>query len=175
VASYHTSVGHYSDDEGYSAAKGGDTPPLHALADGVSGVNGAYGYGSNSKIPNLGWRSSNYWVDLVFRTGGVSDTTPPTVTAFAVSATSTSLTVPISTFTATDNVGVTGYILTESATAPCAPGGGWSATAPTSHAFPTAGTKTLYARAKDAAGNVSASRSASVTITIPTAGPEPSR
>ena len=47
-----------------------------------------------------------------------ADTTPPTVTAFAIPATATSLTVLITTFTATDLVGVTGYLLTETATAP---------------------------------------------------------
>ena len=57
VASYHTNVGHYSDDESYFAASGHDSTVLHALADGVSGVNGAYAYGANSKFPNLGWRS----------------------------------------------------------------------------------------------------------------------
>ena len=131
VASYHTNVGHYSDDESYFAGKGVDSPPLHALADGVSGVNGVYAYGANSKFPNLGWMSSNYWVDVVFSTGGASDTSAPTVTAFTIPATSSSLTIPITSFTATDNVGVTGYIVTESATAPAASASGWSATAPT--------------------------------------------
>ncbi|MCX7948685.1 MAG: VCBS repeat-containing protein, partial [Treponemataceae bacterium] len=97
-----------------------------------------------------------------------ADTTPPTVTAFTIPASSSSLTVPITTFTATDNVRVTGYMVTESSTPPSASAPGWSATAPASYVFSTAGTKTLYAWAKDAAGNVSASRSASVTITLTT-------
>jgi hypothetical protein len=54
----------------------------------------------------------------------------------------------------------------ESAATPSATAGGWLASAPTSYTFATAGAKTLYAWAKDAAGNVSASRSASVTITL---------
>ncbi len=94
-----------------------------------------------------------------------TDTTPPTVSSFTIPSTSSSLTVPITAFTATDNVGVTGYRITESATAPSASAAGWSATAPTSYTFATAGAKTLYAWAKDAANNVSTSRSASVTIT----------
>ena len=166
VASYHTNVGHYSDDENYFTTNGVDSPPLHALAAGVSGVNGMYRYGSNSLFPNQDWRSSNYWVDVVFTTTGMSDTTKPTVTAFTIPATSTSLTVPITSFTATDNVGVTGYILTTSATAPAASAAGWTATSPTSYTFPSAGTKTLYGWAKDAAGNVSTSLNASVTITL---------
>ena len=101
------------------------------------------------------------------------DTTRPTVSAFTIPATATTLTVPITSFTATDNVGVAGYMVTESSTAPSATASGWTATAPTSYTFTTAGSKTLYAWAKDAAGNVSASRSASVTITLQSSDPEP--
>ncbi len=96
----------------------------------------------------------------------LADTTPPTVTAFTIPATSTSLTIPITSFTATDNVGVTGYVITQSATAPAATASGWLATAPTSYTVSAAGKQTLYAYAKDAAGNVSAAKSASVTITL---------
>jgi len=93
-----------------------------------------------------------------------ADTTPPVVTAFAIPATSTTLLVSITTFTATDAVGVTGYLLTETAAAPAAGAAGWTATAPASYTFATFGSKTLYAWAKDAAGNVSASLSASVVV-----------
>ena len=79
-----------------------------------------------------------------------SDTTAPTVTGFTIPATASSLVVSISTFTATDTVGVTGYMVTESVTAPVASATGWSGTAPTSYSFTTAGAKTLYAWAKDA-------------------------
>ncbi len=101
-----------------------------------------------------------------------SDTTPPSVTAFTIPSTSTSLTISITTFTATDNVGVTGYVVTESGAAPSATGAGWSATRPTSYTASAAGARTLYAWAKDAANNVSTSRSASVTITLPGGGPD---
>lgn len=93
-----------------------------------------------------------------------ADTTPPAVTAFAIPATSTSLTVTVTTLTATDNIAVTGYLLTEAAAAPSAAAAGWTATAPANYIFATFGTKTLYAWAKDAAGNVSTSLSASVTV-----------
>jgi hypothetical protein len=96
----------------------------------------------------------------------LSDTTAPSVTAFSVPATATTLTVAISTFTASDNVGVTGYLVNQAATTPSATATGWSSTAQSSYTFTTAGTKTLYGWAKDAVGNVSASRSASVTITL---------
>ncbi|MSN27148.1 MAG: DUF4082 domain-containing protein [Geobacter sp.] len=67
VASYHANVGHYSDDQSYFSGKGVDNVPLHALADGVSGFNGVYAYGSVSSFPNQSWNSSNYWVDVVFQ------------------------------------------------------------------------------------------------------------
>jgi hypothetical protein len=61
--------------------------------------------------------------------------------------------------------------LSESASAPLANDAGWQATAPTTYTFATEGTKTLYAFAKDAAGNVSTSISQSISITIPISPP----
>jgi hypothetical protein len=95
------------------------------------------------------------------------DTTRPIVTAFTIPATATNLTVPITTLTATDTVGVTGYMVTESSTAPSPSATGWTLPAPASYTFATAGSKMLYAWAKDSAGNVSTSRSATVVITLP--------
>jgi hypothetical protein len=104
----------------------------------------------------------------------LTDATPPTVTGFSIPATSASLNVSITTFTATDNVGVAGYLITESAANPGASAAGWTATPPASYNFPAAGTRTLFAWAKDAAGNVSSSLSASVTITLTGQGNAPS-
>jgi len=67
VASYHTTRGHYADDTGYFASAGKDSPPLHALQDGASGPNGVYQYGASS-FPSSTYQSSNYWVDVVFKT-----------------------------------------------------------------------------------------------------------
>lgn len=97
-----------------------------------------------------------------------TDTTPPTITSFSLPANSNSLTVTILSFTATDNVGVTGYLITETSTTPSANAVGWSSTPQTNYTFASPGTKTLYAWAKDSAGNISTSRSATVTITINT-------
>src|SRR4051812_36538332 len=144
VASYHTNVGHYADDQNYFASKGVDNAPLHALQNGVSGVNGVYAYSSSSKFPNQGWQQSNYWVDLVF-TSGPADPTPPMITGFTVPSTATTLTVPITTFTATDNVAVTGYMLNESSTSPSPSATGWLGAPTTSYTFGTAGAKVLYA------------------------------
>ena len=96
----------------------------------------------------------------------LADSAAPTVTAFTLPSTSISLNVAISSLSATDDFGVTGYIVTESASAPSASAAGWSATAQTFYVFTGAGSRTLYAWAKDAAGNVSAARSASVIITL---------
>ena len=66
VASYHTNEGHYGYDEYYFEATGVDNPPLHALADGVSGGNGVYAYGAAGTFPTQSWHASNVWVDVVF-------------------------------------------------------------------------------------------------------------
>ncbi|MEI6711148.1 MAG: hypothetical protein WCK88_02715 [bacterium] len=72
------------------------------------------------------------------------DTIPPTVTAFSVPATSSSLTVDVTSFTATDNIPadhgntpISGYLITESATPPIAGNPGWSAIPQTSYTFST--------------------------------------
>jgi hypothetical protein len=67
VASYHANGGHYSADGNYFLTKGVDTPPLHALTNGVSGGNGVYAYGSSSAFPSQTWIACNYWVDVVWR------------------------------------------------------------------------------------------------------------
>ena len=108
-------------------------------------------------------------LDIAWGGGASGDTIAPTVTAFTVPDSSNSLTVSIDSFTATDDVGVTGYMVTNSSTKPTASASGWLTDAPTSYTFSsatTSGVKTLYAWAKDAAGNVSAFQSASVTLSI---------
>lgn len=94
------------------------------------------------------------------------DTTKPTVDTLTIPATATSLAVSGIVMTASDNRRVTGYLLTETATVPLESAAGWSGTAPTSYQFSSAGSKTLYAWAKDGAGNISFSRSAAVVITL---------
>jgi len=67
IASYHANVGHYAGDNGYFAIGGVDNGPLHALKDGVNGGNGVYAYSASSTFPNSTYKSSNYWVDVVFK------------------------------------------------------------------------------------------------------------
>jgi hypothetical protein len=102
-----------------------------------------------------------------FTVAAPADTTSPVVDAFTLPATSTTLTVPVTTLTASDNVGVTGYLVTTSPSAPSASATGWSASAPTSVTAAGEGSISFYAWAKDAAGNVSTALSDSVTITLP--------
>ena len=97
----------------------------------------------------------------------IPDRTAPVINVFTLPATATSLTVGVITLSASDNIGTTGYLISESATAPAASASGWSATAPVSFTFSSAGSKTAYAWAKDAAGNVSISRFTTTTITLP--------
>jgi hypothetical protein len=126
------------------------------------------GSGWSSGMPSLFGTSYNanfkFSVYCTYTTGNVTDVTKPIVTAFTIPATSASLVVPVTSFTATDNKAVTGFKLTETSAAPLAGDAGWTAVAPTSYTFTTEGSKTLYAWAKDEAGNVSESVSAQVVI-----------
>jgi phosphodiesterase/alkaline phosphatase D-like protein len=76
VVSYYAPNGHYSVNVGAFSATGVDSPPLHALASGVDGLNGVYRYGSASGFPTASWNGSNYWVDVVFL-----DNVPPVISA----------------------------------------------------------------------------------------------
>jgi len=68
VASYFAPNGHYSGTVSYFVAQGVDTPPLHALENGVSGGDGVYTYAATSTFPTNTYQSLNYWVDVVFST-----------------------------------------------------------------------------------------------------------
>jgi len=91
VASYHCNNGHYSGDVNYFTSAGVDNPPLHALASGVSGMNGVYAYGGTSVFPSLSWQSGNYWVDVKFAAGSQGDVTPPTIISASPANNSTAI------------------------------------------------------------------------------------
>jgi hypothetical protein len=99
------------------------------------------------------------------------DNTAPTVATFTVTTPSNSLNIPIPAFTASDNVGVTGYLITTSATPPSAGDSGWAGTAPTTYTVASAGSHTLYPWAKDAAGNVSAAFGSPRAVVVDTTKP----
>jgi hypothetical protein len=67
VASYHTNYSHFSVDANTFTASGVDTPPLHALQNGVNGGNGLYAYSGTSVFPTSSYSGSNYWVDVIFQ------------------------------------------------------------------------------------------------------------
>src|SRR3972149_8538401 len=141
----------------------------------VTAVNG---YGGGSKSSQV----SATPVSTVF-----SDTTAPSnttgsnfINSGAASTNLTSVTLSIS---AADIVGVTGYYVTETSGTPSASAAGWVAvTSVTSYTTNVSftlssgdGPKTLYVWFKDAAGNVSPSKSDTITLqnTIPKADAGP--
>ncbi len=67
VASYFAPAGHYAVSESYFTAAT-TRGPLTALKNGTDGTNGVYAYGSASAFPTSSYKSSNYWVDVVFAT-----------------------------------------------------------------------------------------------------------
>src|SRR6202045_2006274 len=74
VASYHTTIGHYSVSPYYFATSGLNRPPLHALANVSGSPDGPYTYGSTGAFPRSTYHSSNYWVDVVFSTATATST-----------------------------------------------------------------------------------------------------
>lgn len=113
---------------------------------------------------SLGEGARSAVVSATVLSAGSADTTAPAIATFSVPATSNSLKVAITSLTATDNQAVSAFLVSESASAPAAGAAGWSTTTPTSYTFSGVGSKTLYAWAKDLAGNVSTSRSAAVAV-----------
>ena len=162
IASYHAPVGNYAiTTSGLTA--GVDTPPLHAVADGVNGGNGVYVYGATSAMPTNSFQASNYWVDVVFSTSG--DPVPPTVSIASPTAGSTvgGSAVAVSA-TASDNVGVVGVQfkvdganLGAELTAPPYTTT-WNTTTVAN------GSHGLTAVARDAAGNSTTSTAVNVTV-----------
>jgi phosphodiesterase/alkaline phosphatase D-like protein len=65
IVSYFTLNGHYAFAANYFVT-GVDTPPLHALANGVDGPNGVFLYSSTSGFPSSSGAGANYFVDLTF-------------------------------------------------------------------------------------------------------------
>ncbi len=62
---------------GLAAAR--DNPPLRALANDEDGKNGVFKYGGGFPDGPVSDGGTNYWVDVVFDTNIVVDTTPPTI------------------------------------------------------------------------------------------------
>ncbi|MBI5657009.1 MAG: hypothetical protein HZC44_09460 [Geobacter sp.] len=161
---------------GTQSGMGGSATYPAALSAPAPAAPGAYtwriAYFGNEDGTGTGDVHSEKSVNVSITVASATDTTVPVVSVFTLPAAATSLNVPVTAFTATDNIGVTGYLVTQSATAPAAASTAWTAAAPSNVTAAAAGTATFYAWAKDAAGNVSLAKSASVVITLPdTAAP----
>ena len=76
VASYLAPYGHYAEDWYTFAATGVNSGVLQAPSAPLSGGNGVYVYSYTGAFPSVP-TSSNYWVDVVFDSGLVTSTTPP--------------------------------------------------------------------------------------------------
>ncbi len=110
IASYFAPNGNYSADNHYFASQSAGLPPIEAPQSTTSSPNGVYTYASSNSFPNQTYEDTNYWVDAVLSTNGVS-TTPPTVTTQspAPNATGASPAAPV---TATFNTGIDASTLT---------------------------------------------------------------
>jgi hypothetical protein len=75
VASYFAPSGHYSANVN-GLLNGINSPPLHALANGVSGSNGVRRYSSKGGFPSIGYNAINYWVDVVYKTSQSTSPSP---------------------------------------------------------------------------------------------------
>jgi hypothetical protein len=96
----------------------------------------------------------------------LADAAVPTVVAFSATTPSSSIHIPISAFSATDDIGVTGYLITTSSSQPSAGAGDWSTYAPATYTVTDNGDFTLYPWVKDAVGKVSSVYSPPVAVTV---------
>jgi CSLREA domain-containing protein len=117
---------------------------------------------AGNKLGGTGTGNGNFTSGQTF----TIDKTSPTVDTFTVPSPATSLDIPITAFTASDTVGVTGYKITEDSTPPSAGASGWTGSVPTTYAVASTGSYTLYPWAKDAAGNVSSVYGSPASITV---------
>ena len=100
------------------------------------------------------------------------DTTAPTVNNFTVITQSDRCNIPISAFSATDDVSVTGYLISTSSTPPATGAADWTSTASVTYTVASDGSYTLYPWAKDEAGNVSVVFASPQTVVVDSTAPE---
>jgi hypothetical protein len=149
------------------------TPPSAGAAGWTASAPTTYTVSADGSYTLYAWaKDQDGNVSVGFTPASVNvDATLPTVTAFAATSPSTSLSIPITTFTASDAIGVTGYMITGTSTPPLAGDSGWAVSVPTNYTVGTDGSYTLYPWAKDAAGNVSAVYGSPVTVSVDTTSP----
>ncbi len=96
----------------------------------------------------------------------VIDKTAPVVSAFSAAAPAEGVKISISTFRASDNIGVAGYMITTSPAPPAPDASGWAAASPRAFICPASGTFDLHPWVRDAAGNVSPLFAPPVNVTV---------
>lgn len=137
---------------------------------GTSAYDSSYDPTNLIDYVRVGYTPTNGAVAIAASDGGTVgavayvDSTAPTVTEFSVPNSSSSLTISITSLLASDDIAVTGFLVNESSLPPTLGDLDWSSTAQTSYTFNSVGSKTLYAWAKDAAGNISSSKSATTMV-----------
>ena len=150
------------------------TPPAASAAGWTASAPGTYTVASSGSYTLYPWvKDGSANVSAVYGSPATVtvDASAPTVDSFTATSPSTSLDIPITTFTASDNIGVTGYIITESSTPPSAGSGGWTGSAPTSYTVASSGSYTLYPWAKDALGNVSTVYGSPASVSVDNTAP----
>ncbi|MFZ4858145.1 MAG: CxxxxCH/CxxCH domain c-type cytochrome [Desulfuromonadaceae bacterium] len=147
----------------------------NTLIDSVGLTNGTTYYYKIFEYDSLNYyyNASDVWTSV---TPISPDAIAPAVDAgFAATSPVNSVNVPITSFSATDNVGgsgISGYLITTSATPPLAGAVGWTATPPASFTV-TGGENsyTLYPWSKDGGGNVSPLYASPVTVVVDLTAP----
>ncbi len=161
VASYLAPRGRYSATDNAFASQGITNGPLTALASGVDGENGVYLYGSGG-FPTQSYQSTNYFVDVLF--SPTPDTGAPSAPGSLAAAPSTAGAIQLTWTAATDDIGVTAYVLFRN-------GEEFTTVSGNTLTYKDVGlaASTLYTytvRARDAVGNLGpASNTASATTT----------
>lgn len=110
--------------------------------------------------------STNHTISAEFVRIG-SDATPPTITSFSLASTVYTYSIPVTSFIATDNIAVDGYCISITNNANTC---NWSNSVPISITLTDGtanGSYTIYAFAKDATGNISATATATVNLIRP--------
>ncbi len=95
-----------------------------------------------------------------------TDNSAPSVITFSATSPVNDYIIPITSFSATDNVAITGFMITDSSAAPLADDEAWNDSPPTAYTVYENGVYVLYPWAKDAAGNVSPVYNDSPTVTV---------
>ncbi len=169
VASYFAPAGHYSGDTGFFTNGGVDAPPLHALANGTSGTNGIYTYGSASAFPTSSYNAANYWVDAIYQP---AFTVSGTISGTGASGSTVTLAGPF-TFTATaDSSGNYSFPSVTSGTYVATPTSATSAFTPASQNVTVAGAGatipafTTTAKGYTITGTISGAGGANATVTL---------